>query len=85
MTEAIEHRGPDGGDIWIEDNIGLGHRRLSIIDLSSAANQPMTSADGRHKLVFNGEIYNFLELRKHLNRLGYTFKSNSDTEVVLYL
>ena len=45
MTEAIEHRGPDGGDIWIEDNIGLGHRRLSIIDLSSAANQPMTSAE----------------------------------------
>ena len=84
MTDALEHRGPDGGDIWLEDNVGLGHRRLSIIDLSVAGNQPMTSADGKHKLVFNGEIYNFRELKSELKGLGYTFKSNSDTEVVLY-
>jgi asparagine synthase (glutamine-hydrolysing) len=84
MTNAIEHRGPDGEGHWIEENIGLGHRRLSIIDLSPAGHQPMISSDHRHVLTYNGEIYNFRELRADLEAKGYWFRSQTDSEVVLY-
>ncbi len=84
MTDSISHRGPDGEGQWIEDNIGIGHRRLSIIDLSSAGNQPMLSSDKRYVLSYNGEVYNFKELRGELKNLGYSFKSQTDSEVVLY-
>jgi asparagine synthase (glutamine-hydrolysing) len=84
MTDAIAHRGPEGEDFWTNSNntAGLGHRRLSIIDLSSAASQPMHYLD-RYTIVFNGEIYNYIEIRKDLQRKGYTFSSESDTEVIL--
>ena len=84
MTHAIAHRGPDGEGIWCDGPVGLGHRRLAIVDLSTAAQQPMTSADGNLILVYNGEIYNYRELRKELEKLGNTFRSRSDSEVVLY-
>ena len=83
MTDSIRHRGPDGAGVWVEGNVGLGHRRLSIIDLSDAAHQPMMSNDGRYVMSYNGEIYNFKELRADLQKLGYTFRSKSDSEVVL--
>ena len=83
MTDAIAHRGPDGEGCWIENNIGLGHRRLAIIDLSSQGHQPMVSINGRYVLSYNGEIYNYRELRTELEILGYTFRSQSDSEVVL--
>ena len=79
----IIHRGPDGGNLWQEDKITLGHRRLSILDLSDNGSQPMAYADGRYMLVFNGEIYNFLEIRNKLIKKGYTFASDSDSEVLL--
>jgi asparagine synthase (glutamine-hydrolysing) len=86
MTDAIAYRGPDGEDQWISDNgnVGLGHRRLSIIDLSHNGDQPMHYLD-RYTIVFNGEIYNYIELRHSLNQKGYAFKSQSDTEVLLAL
>lgn len=83
MTDAIAHRGPDGQGHWIEGPVGLGHRRLAIIDLSPAGHQPMVNADHRYVLSYNGEIYNFRELRVELEALGYWFRSGSDTEVVL--
>ena len=83
MTDSIYHRGPDGEGQWTEDNVGIGHRRLSIIDLSSAGNQPMMSEDKRYIFSYNGEVYNFLELKKELVQLGYKFFSNTDTEVVM--
>ena len=83
MTDAISHRGPDGEGQWIDGNIGLGHRRLSIIDLSQAGHQPILSSDQRYVLSYNGEIYNFRELRKELEVLGYQFRSQTDSEVVL--
>ena len=84
MTDAIAHRGPDGEGHWIEGNIGIGHRRLAIIDLSPLGHQPMISADRRYVISYNGEIYNFLELRAELEVAGYNFRSKTDTEVVLY-
>ena len=84
MTEAIIHRGPDGEGQWIEGNIGLGHRRLAIIDLSPAGHQPMISADHRWVLSYNGEIYNYRELRTDLEAEGIWFRSQTDSEVVLY-
>ncbi len=84
MAQTLEHRGPDGQGIHIDGPVGLGHRRLSIIDLSSAGTQPMPSYDRTLWVTFNGEIYNFLEIRQDLVRLGYQFRSLTDTEVILY-
>lgn len=84
MTDAIAHRGPDGEGQWIEGNVGLGHRRLAIIDLSPAGHQPMISADHRWVLSYNGEVYNYRELRAELEAAGYWFRSQTDSEVVLY-
>jgi asparagine synthase (glutamine-hydrolysing) len=83
MTDALVHRGPDGEGHWIDENIGLGHRRLSIIDLSTAGHQPMISADKRYVLSYNGEVYNYRELRIKLEAEGVLFHSQTDTEVVL--
>ncbi|MBD0286188.1 MAG: asparagine synthase (glutamine-hydrolyzing) [Flavisolibacter sp.] len=85
MTEVLSHRGPDGEGFFIreEKGIALGHRRLSIIDLSEEANQPMISNDGRYVMVFNGEIYNYIELREKLLAEGVAFHTTSDTEVLL--
>lgn len=86
IRDILTHRGPDDSGIWIhrDGNLGLVHRRLSIIDLSDAARQPMTNEDGTIVLVFNGEIYNFQELRCILQEKGHTFRSQSDTEVVIH-
>lgn len=86
-AQSMKHRGPDSLGSFTSEcgNIKLGHTRLSIIDLQEHANQPMISADNRYVLVFNGEIYNFLDLRKKLSSQGVIFKSNSDTEVLLQL
>lgn len=83
MTDAIAHRGPDGEGQWIEGGVGLGHRRLAIIDLSNAGHQPMITSDNRYVLSYNGEIYNFNELRTELEAAGYQFRSHTDSEVVL--
>ena len=87
MTESIEHRGPDGHGHWISDSgkVGLGHRRLSIIDLSEHGAQPMHYAEKRYAITFNGEIYNYLEIKKDLLAKGYQFESSSDTEVLMAL
>jgi len=83
MTDAIAHRGPDGEGHYVDGQVGLGHRRLAIIDLSSAGHQPMMTEDGRFVLSYNGEVYNFRELRAELQALGQQFHSRTDTEVVL--
>ena len=85
LTNLLAHRGPDGAGHWFsaERNVALGHRRLAIIDPGAGGNQPMLSADGRYVIVFNGEIYNFLELRRELETLGAVFRTQSDTEVIL--
>lgn len=80
---TLTHRGPDGYGLWHQDNITLGHRRLSILDLSESGRQPMSYANGRYWITFNGEIYNFIEIRSELKKKGYTFESDSDTEVIL--
>jgi asparagine synthase (glutamine-hydrolysing) len=82
MTRALSHRGPDGEGYFEDGNIGLGHRRLAIIDLATGS-QPMCSADGNFVLVFNGEIYNYLELKAELRNLGHDFVTSSDTEVII--
>jgi asparagine synthase (glutamine-hydrolysing) len=84
MSEVIAHRGPDGSGHWISPSghVGLGHRRLSIIDLSAEGLQPMASPSGRYHLTFNGEIYNFIELRRELEAHGIVFRGYSDTEVM---
>ena len=85
LTALIAHRGPDGAGFWHSDDkrIALGHRRLAIIDPGVRGNQPMISGDGRYVIVYNGEIYNFLELRQELEALGIAFRTESDTEVIL--
>ena len=85
MRDRLIHRGPDNGSNWFRANrrLALAHRRLAIIDTSHIADQPMSSADGLSQLVFNGEIYNYLELRDELEALGSVFRTASDTEVLL--
>jgi asparagine synthase (glutamine-hydrolysing) len=82
MLEKIAHRGPDGEGMYIKDSIGLGHKRLAILDTSNKGAQPMASKDGKWIIVFNGCIYNFSELKMELKSLGHVFNSNSDTEVI---
>jgi len=82
MCDVLAHRGPDGSGVWTAAGVGLGHRRLAIIDLAGSP-QPMHSADGRAVIVFNGEIYNFRELRRELEDRGATFRTTGDTEVIL--
>src|SRR6185437_10326474 len=79
MTEAVSHRGPDGDGFYLERGIGLGHRRLAIIDPASGQ-QPMYNEDGTVAIIFNGMIYNFRELRSDLQARGHIFRSNCDTE-----
>ncbi|MCE2727560.1 MAG: asparagine synthase (glutamine-hydrolyzing) [Planctomycetaceae bacterium] len=83
MLATILHRGPDGGGVWSEGRIALGHRRLSILDLSAAGHQPMLTSDHRGVLAYNGEIYNYPEMRLQLQKEGVSFAGTSDTEVVL--
>jgi asparagine synthase (glutamine-hydrolysing) len=83
MIATIRHRGPDASDIWTDNTCGLAHARLSIIDLSSAAGQPMTTHDGKYWVVFNGEIYNYQEIRTALIGRGCSFRTQSDTETIL--
>ena len=84
-TTALQKRGPDFQDTYIDEWVAMGHRRLSIIDTSSVANQPMWDESKRYCIVFNGEIFNYVELRKKLQARGTSFFSNSDTEVLLKL
>jgi asparagine synthase (glutamine-hydrolysing) len=84
MTDAITHRGPDGEGFFTDSFIGFGHRRLAIIDLSPAGHQPMVTPDGQFVLTYNGEIYNYQELRVELESLGCQFRSRTDSEVVLH-
>jgi len=83
MTDAVQHRGPDGEGVWTSSFVGFGHRRLAILDLSALNHQPMQSTDGTVVLVYNGEIYNFQNVRVELEAKGYQFRSKGDTEVLL--
>lgn len=85
MNGALAHRGPDGEGVWLSEdgNVGFGHRRLAILDLSDRGGQPMSDASGDLRIVFNGEIYNFKELRRDLERQGHAFRTATDTEVIL--
>jgi asparagine synthase (glutamine-hydrolysing) len=83
MTDRVRHRGPDDVGFCVQGRVAFGHRRLSIIDLSPAGHQPMAYADGRYVITYNGEIYNYVELRSELEALGFRFQSNTDTEVIL--
>ncbi len=85
MTDVLHHRGPDDSGLFCEGRVGLGHRRLSIIDLSDAGHQPMTNEDRSLWLVYNGEIYNYKELRRNLLTRGHRFSSDTDSEVILHL
>ena len=83
MTDAVAHRGPDAGGYYLDGGIGLGHRRLSIIDLATG-DQPIGNEDGSIQVIFNGEIYNFAEVRRELLAHGHRFRTNSDTEVIVH-
>jgi asparagine synthase (glutamine-hydrolysing) len=85
MSARLHHRGPDDGGCWVDESVNLafGHRRLAIVDLSPEGHQPMVSANDRYVMVFNGEIYNFIELRQQLEALGHKFRGHSDTEIML--
>ncbi len=83
MADSLFHRGPDDSGIYLDASIGMGFRRLSILDLSEAGHQPMVTADQQYVLVFNGEIFNYVELRAELRTLGYEFRSSGDSEVLL--
>jgi asparagine synthase (glutamine-hydrolysing) len=85
MTHRMISRGPDAEGFWSDDSVVLGHRRLAILDLDARSNQPMLAPDGRYCLVFNGEIYNFRQLRSDLEAQGETFRTISDTEVLIAL
>ena len=84
MSRAVAPRGPDGEGSWIAPGVALGHRRLKVIDLSDAAAQPLANEDGTVQVVFNGEIYNFADLRAELTAAGHRFRSRSDTEVLVH-
>ena len=86
MSDAIQHRGPDGHGIYLnaDASVGLGHRRLSFLDLSEAGKQPMTNEDGTLWVTYNGEVYNYIELRVELEGHGHVFHSHTDTEVLLH-
>ena len=84
MTDAIAHRGPDGEGWYQSKGLGFGHRRLAIVDLSPLGHQPMVSQDNRYALTYNGEIYNFREIRSELISKGYSFLSQTDSEIVLH-
>ena len=85
MIETVRHRGPDAGEVWVEaeGGVALGQRRLAIIDLSPGGAQPMHSADRRYVITFNGEIYNYRDIRRELQAAGHPMRSDSDTEVLL--
>ncbi len=83
MAKSLFHRGPDDGGVYVDGSVGMGFRRLSILDLSDAGHQPMVSQDGQFVLVFNGEIFNYIELRSELRQLGHQFRSSGDSEVLL--
>ena len=83
MMRVIKHRGPDDEGVYVDGAVGLGHVRLSILDLSAAGHQPMTDETGRYTIIQNGEAYNYIELREELVAKGYTFRTQTDTEVVL--
>ncbi len=83
ITDEMYLRGPDANGFYFDENVGLGHRRLAIIDLSESGRQPMFDNTSRYVIVFNGEIYNYLELKTELVKLGAEFKSQSDTEIIL--
>lgn len=83
MMQTIKHRGPDDEGVFIDEHVGLGHVRLSILDLSEAGHQPMTDSTGRYTIIQNGESYNYIELREELQSMGYSFRTQTDTEVVL--
>src|SRR6185295_11254597 len=85
MRDRMEHRGPDHAGTWLSEDghTALAHRRLAIVDLRPESDQPFVSRDGRFSITFNGEIYNFRALREELQRLGSTFRTDSDTEVLL--
>ena len=85
MTDTLRHRGPDDEGVWSDGPVGLGSRRLAVIDLSPRGHMPMTNEDGSLRIVFNGEIYNFQELRDELQAKGHVFRSDSDTEAILHL
>src|ERR1700756_1581873 len=83
MIATLRHRGPEDEGVGTDGRAGLAHARLSVIDLSPAGHQPMASADGSAWITYNGEIYNFAEIRRELEALGYPFRSRSDTEVIV--
>ena len=83
MADTLRLRGPDGEGYYIDEDVALGHRRLSIIDVAGGA-QPVATADGRFQFIYNGELYNYIELRKDLEARGVKFTTHSDTEVLLY-
>ena len=83
ITESLHHRGPDDSDVIVHGKVGLGHRRLSVIDTSSAGRQPMGTEDDRYWITYNGETYNFADLRTDLEKRGEHFHSRTDTEVIL--
>ena len=83
MAKAIEHRGPDGEGYYVKDSVALAHKRLAILDLTPKGDQPMMSKDGKWVIIFNGCIYNFLELKQELKSLGHDFVSTTDTEVIV--
>ncbi|MEO8072915.1 MAG: asparagine synthase (glutamine-hydrolyzing) [Acidobacteriota bacterium] len=87
MTDVLTHRGPDDSGIWLDNSVGLGHRRLSIIDLSKHGRQPMSNEDGSIQITYNGELYNFLDLKKRFSLVerGHKFQSRTDTEVLVHL
>ena len=85
MRDSMRHRGPDDAGHYLGSGIALGSRRLAILDLSERGRMPMSTPEGRYWIVYNGEVYNYRELRRMLSARGYSFRSNTDTEVLLYL